>query len=213
MRVLARLSSTAAAVAGIGCASFSAAQDAAPREWDFAATGYYYLIDDESDYLLAIATAKRGRLHLEARYNYEAADLGSLFAGWTFSGGEAEAVTYELTPILGTLLGDEDSLVPGLEASIAYGVVDLYVEAEYVHDLDEQEDSFTYVWSELGFSPFEKWRIGLAGQRLREHDGERDTQRGIFAQFTAGAFTYGAFVFNLDSDDDRFAVVQFGAEF
>lgn len=211
MRVLAKLPSAAAVVAGVGCASFSSAQDASPPEWDFTATGYYYLLDDESDYLLAIATAKRGRLHLEARYNYEAADLGSLFAGWTFSGGET--VTYEVTPILGTLLGDEDGLVPGLEVGIAYGIVDLYVEAEYVHDLDEQEESFTYAWSELGFSPFEKWRIGLAGQRLREHDSERDTQRGVFAQFTAGAFTYGAFVFNLDSGDDRFAVVQFGAEF
>jgi hypothetical protein len=197
--------------AALGCALSCGAQDAQPPEWDFSATGYYYLLDDESDYLLAIATAKRGRLHLEARYNYEAADAGSLFAGWTFSGGEA--VTYELTPILGTVLGDSHSIVPGLEASVAFRIVDFYTEAEYVHDLDEQDDSFTYAWSELGFSPLERWRIGVAGQRLREHESERDTQRGIFAQFTSGAFTYGAYVFNLDADDDRFAVLQFGAEF
>jgi hypothetical protein len=208
VRALARLPSVLAAA---GCGSFCAAQEAQPPEWDFAATGYYYVLNDESDYLLAIATARRGRLHLEARYNYEAADTGALFAGWTFAGGGA--VSYELTPILGTLLGDEDGVVPGLEASIEYGIVDLYVEAEYVHDLDEQEDSFTYAWSELGFRALPRWRLGMAGQRLRERDSERDTQRGLFAQFTAGLFTYGAFVFNPDSDDDRFAVVQFGAEF
>jgi hypothetical protein len=199
------------AVAGLGCASNCGAQDAPPPAWDFSATGYYYLLDDESDYLLAIATAKRGRLHLEARYNYEAADAGSLFAGWTFSGGDA--VSFELTPILGTVLGDNHSIVPGLEASLAFRIVDFYTEAEYVHDLDEQDDSFTYVWSELGFSPLERWRIGLAGQRLREHETERDTQRGVFAQFASGAFTYGAYVFNLDEDDARFVVLQLGAEF
>ena len=205
MRALAKLPSVAAAC--VGCALCSAAHG----QWDFSATGYYYLLDDESDYLLAIATAERGRLHLEARYNYEAADTGSLFAGWTFAGGDA--VSYELTPILGTLLGAEDGLVPGVAASVAVGIVDLYVEAEYVHDLDEQEDSFTYAWSELGFAALDKWRIGIAGQRLREHDSERDTQRGVFAQFTAGAFTYGAFLFNPDNDDSRFTVLQFGAEF
>ena len=205
MRALAKLPSVAAACVGFAfCCDVHA-------QWDFSATGYYYLLDDESDYLLAIATAERGRLHLEARYNYEAADTGSLFAGWTFAGGDA--VSYELTPILGTLLGAEDGLVPGVEASVAFGIVDLYVEAEYVHDLDEQEDSFTYAWSELGFAASDKWRIGIAGQRLREHDSERDTQRGVFAQFTAGAFTYGAFLFNPDNDDSRFTVLQFGAEF
>jgi hypothetical protein len=87
------------------------------------------------------------------------------------------------------------------------------MEAEYVRHLDEQEDSFTYAWSELGFSPLERWRVGIAGQRLREYGSERDVQRGVFAQFTPGTLTVGAYVFNLDADDDRFVVLQFGAEF
>lgn len=49
--------------------------------WDFSATGYYYALDDQNDYLSAIATADREALHLEARYNYQALDSGSLFAG------------------------------------------------------------------------------------------------------------------------------------
>jgi len=46
----------------------------------------YYSLKDQSDFLLAVATAERGQLHIEARYNYEAIDAGSLFAGWKFSG-------------------------------------------------------------------------------------------------------------------------------
>jgi len=63
---------------------------------------YVLLAPDDSNFLLVIATADRGALHLEARYNYEALDTGSLFAGWTFAGGDK--LTYELTPMLGAVL-------------------------------------------------------------------------------------------------------------
>ncbi len=58
--------------------------------WAFSATGMYYFPPDQDNFLLVIGTADRGSLHLEARYNYEALDTGSLFAGWTFSGGNAD---------------------------------------------------------------------------------------------------------------------------
>ena len=104
--------------------------------WDFSATGYYYALDDQNDYLSAIATADREALHLEARYNYEALDSGSLFAGWNFSGGDA--LTWEMTPILGAVFGAKQGIAPGFEASVAYGIVDFYIEAEYVHDFEVQ---------------------------------------------------------------------------
>jgi hypothetical protein len=79
----------------------------APR-WAFSVTGSYYSFRNQDDFLLAVATAERGPLHLEARYNYEAQDSGSLFAGWKFSGGEK--LTYELTPILGAVFGQKEGI-------------------------------------------------------------------------------------------------------
>jgi hypothetical protein len=54
--------------------------------------------------------------------------------------------------------------VPGLEASVAWGRFDFYVEAEYVRDSSERTDSYFYAWSELGFRPVEWLRVGLSGQ-------------------------------------------------
>jgi len=65
---------------------------------------YELLAPDDKQLLLVIATADRGSLHLEARYNYEALDTGSLFAGWTFAG--RRQLTYELTPMLGAVFGE-----------------------------------------------------------------------------------------------------------
>jgi hypothetical protein len=180
--------------------------------WSYSATGMYYSLPDQDDFLLAIAIAERGPLHLEARHNYEALDAGSMFAGWKFSGGEA--VTYELTPIIGVVFGAKQGIAPGFEASVVYGISDFYIEAEHVYDTGVEQDSFTYAWSELGFSPVEWLRFGLVGQRTRVYKSDRDIQQGAFAQLIArGKVTLGFYVFNPDSSADRFAIFSLAAKF
>jgi hypothetical protein len=171
----------------------------------------YYSPPDQDNFLLVIATADRESLHLEARYNYEALDTGSLFAGWTFSGGDT--LSYELTPILGAVFGDTQGFAPGFEASLAYGIADFYIEAEYLYDLENHEDSYTYAWSELGFSPLEWLRFGLVGQRTRVYSSDRDIQRGGFAQLVLGKATIGFYVFNPDDRADQLAILSLSAEF
>ena len=208
---------TALLVPALACAAPDSGHEPSPPSsvqtpgWAFSATGMYYALPDQSDFLLAIATADHGQLHLEARYNYEALDTGSLFAGWKFSGGDT--LTYELTPILGAVFGETHGVAPGFEASLAYGIVDFYIEAEYLHDLESDEDSFIYAWSELGFSPLERLRFGLVGQRTRVYSSDREIQRGGFAQITFGKATLGIYAFNPTDSADRFTILSVGAEF
>ncbi len=109
-------------------------------------------------------------------------------------------------------LGNDTAFVPGLEASVAWGPVDFYVEAEYVRDSTERTDSYTYAWSELGLRPVEWLRVGIAGQRTRVYGGDRDIQRGPFAQVTWGRVTIGGYWFNPGSSDQIF-VGSIGATF
>jgi len=186
---------------------------ASPAEepsWEFALTAYPTLVRDGENYLSAIAVADRGPLHLEARYNYESIGARSAFVGWTFSGGEG--ITWELTPLLGGAWGATQAFVPALEASVAWGRLDIYVEAEYVRDSRERTDSYFYAWSELGFRPVEWLRVGVAGQRTRAYGGERDLQRGPFAQVTWGPVTFGGYWFNPGSREQVF-VGSIGATF
>ncbi len=152
--------------------------------------------------LLSIFAADRGPLHLEARVNYESVGARSAFIGWNFSGGDE--VTWELTPLLGGAWGTTQAFVPGLEASVAWRRLDFYVEAEYVRDSAEHADSYTYAWSELGVRPVEWLRVGLAGQRTRAYGGEREFQRGPFAQATWGKITIGGYWFNPGASDQIF---------
>ena len=203
----------ATALAGEGEPGATGATGAAPAAepaWAFALTAYPTRVRGGEDYTSAIAAADRGALHLEARVNYESIGARSAFVGWTFSGGET--LTWELTPLLGGAWGTTRAFVPGLEASVAWRQLDVYIEAEYVRDSNERDDSYFYAWSELGFRPVGWLRVGVAGQRTRAYGGERDLQRGPFAQVTAGPFTLGGYWFNPGSSDQVF-VGSIGAAF
>jgi len=179
--------------------------------WSFDLSASYYSFRNQDDFTLAVLRADRGPLHMEARYNYEAIDSGSLFVGWKFSGGNK--LTWEVTPILGAVFGQKEGLAPGFEAAIGYGIVDFYTESEYVRDTEVKEDSFTYSWNELGLTPFEWLRFGIVTQRTMVYQSERDIQRGFFAQVMYHKATLGLYIFNPDDSDSRFMVYSLGAEF
>jgi hypothetical protein len=204
MRVLAGLTAVAATTAFAGEEEHSWSTNSLPTSpsWEFAISAYPTAVRDGEDYTSAIAVADRGPLHLEARYNYESIGARSAFVGWTFSG--EETVTWKFTPLLGGAWGTTQAFVPGLEASLAWHDLDFYVEAEYVRDSNERTSSYTYAWSELGYRPVEWLRVGIAGQRTRIYGGDREFQRGPFAQLTWDHITIGGYWFNLGSNEQVF---------
>jgi hypothetical protein len=182
----------------------------ADSRWSGAATGYYYAMHDQPDFGVGVATLDRGPLHFEGRYNYEARDSGSAFVGWKFSGGDA--VTYEVTPIIGGLFGAARGVIPGVEATVGWKSFDIYVEAEYVRDFADSSASYFYSWTELGWKPAEWLRVGLVGQRTHTVDTGRDFQRGLFGQLLVGPATIGFYAFDPDSGS-RYFIAALGLRF
>lgn len=170
--------------------------------WSFAASAYTYILSDSRHYVQPTVSADRGRLHLEARYNYENLDTGSAWVGVNFSGGKT--VEWELTPVLGGVFGETAGIAPGFRVAIGWRALALDSENEYVIDARERSDSFFYNWSELTLAPAEWWRFGLVTQRTRVYRSEREIQRGLMAGFSAKRADFTAYVFNPDEDNPRF---------
>jgi hypothetical protein len=196
--LVAAAATTSAFAAGDEPGAFHAPH-AEKAAWEFALTAYPTFVRGGDDYLTAVAAADGGPVHLEFRYNYESVGARSAFVGWNFAGGED--IKWELTPLVGGAWGTTQAFVPGLEASLAWKRLDFYIEAEYVRDAHVQSDSYLYAWSELGWSPVEWLRVGLVGQRTRIYGGEREFQRGPFAQLTWEHLTIGGYWFNPGSSD------------
>ena len=57
------------------------------KQWEFYGSVFGYLVPEEGFYASPVLTADRRSLHLEARYNYENLETGSLWIGRNFSSG------------------------------------------------------------------------------------------------------------------------------
>jgi hypothetical protein len=184
------------------------AEPADDDAWSFSASAYWYVDPEAADYLQPTFTADRGWLHLEARYNYEALDTGSIWVGYNFSVGEEVAL--EITPILGWVFGDTAGVAPGYEGTLSWWKLELYSEGEYLFDSGDSEDNFFYNWSELTLAPVDWFRVGFVTQRTRAYETDRDIQRGLLVGFTHKWLDLSAYWLN---PDDEGPIYSFGAEF
>ena len=194
-------------LAGAGAAAQTPAQ---PAEWTFYVSGDTYLLPAASNYLQPRVTADRDRLHLEARFNDEARDTASIWAGVNFSGGDG--LSWELTPMVGAVFGRTRGVAPGYRGSIAWRAVEFSSEGEALIDAGDAADSFFYNWSELTLAPVEWVRFGLVTQRTRAYRADRDVQRGLLVGTSIRKLDLTAYVFNPD-DRKPIVVLAFAVSF
>ena len=185
------------------------AQPAEPA-WSLGASLYSYFPPDSQNYLQPTIRADRDWLHLEARYNYEALQTGSVWIGYNFSVGNE--LKLDFTPMLGAVSGKTNGLAPGFEATLTWRKLQFYGEAEYVFDKDNSADSYFYMWSELTYAPSDWFRFGLVGQRTRAYQTDVETQRGLLARFTYKKADLTAHVFNPGTDYPTY-VLSVGVSF
>jgi len=180
----------------------------AGHAWAFDLDAAVWIVPDQSDFILLQLYADRGALHFEARYNYEDLQTGSAWVGWTFSFDGTLSV--DIAPIAGVLIGNTNGLAPGLELGASLGPVELYVESEYVFDLEDSDSDYFYAWSELGVWPFEWASAGLVFQKTQLVDALTDEQWGPYLRLNSGRFGLTGYLLGLDKDGS-FGIIQ--AEF
>jgi hypothetical protein len=178
--------------------------------WSFSAYAYTYLVPESRDYVNPTFTADHDWLHLEARYNYEALETGSLWVGYNFSFGHS--LVLEVTPMLGGVFGDLTGVAPGYALSLSWKGLSLSTQGEFVFDTGDCSGNFFYTWSELSYSPVEWFRAGLAIQRTKLYHTDLDIQRGFLVGFKYKKVDFTTYVFNLGWTDPTL-VFAIGVQF
>src|SRR4030095_2720736 len=92
--------------------------DSSASPFSVSATGYYYFFPgSENNTQTLIGYLDYKSVHLEPRYNYEAQNTGSVFAGYKF---EVEGkVSLAVTPMMGVVFGSLNGWAPGLELELS----------------------------------------------------------------------------------------------
>ena len=166
------------------------------EQWTFSASMYAYFPPNARDYLQPTVTADHEFLHLEARYNYEALDSGSVWIGYNFSGGQK--LEWQFSPMLGGIFGKLTGVAPGYEASLTWRRVELYSEGEYVIDTANSSGSYFYNWSELSLSALDWFRVGAVIQHTHVYQTDREIQRGLLVRLSYKHTVLTGYVFNPD---------------
>ena len=178
--------------------------------WSFSASAYAYFIPEDSDYLQPNFIADHRWLHLEARYNYEDLETGSVWGGYNFRVGKE--VSFEITPMLGGVLGKTTGIAPGYRGAFTWWWLELYSEGEYVFDTQEREDSFFYSWSELTLSPVDRLHGGFVEQRTWTSEGGSETQPGFLVGLTLEPVSVTGHLFNPGQSRPTY-VISVGVDF
>ena len=152
------------------------------------------MIPQDQSYASPTFTADHRRLHLEARYNYENHETGSIWAGYNFSVGQK--VVLDFTPMIGGVFGKTAGVAPGYTMALTYKRIELYSQGEYVVDTQAHNANFFYAWNELIYSPVDWFHAGLVAQRTRTYETGLDVQRGFSAGIAYRKADFTTYVFN-----------------
>lgn len=174
------------------CSALLEAQDvqSSPEKpsWEPHAMAYAYFTPDDGFFMIPVAMMENDRWHLELRYNYEDFKTASLWAGPVF--GWEGAVSGYVTPMLGVVAGNTIGWGVGVEAEASYGILNVYIENEYVVDVRSSDGTFFYSWTELTGSITDNLRVGAVLQRTRVLHDVEDVSAGPL---------FGATVYMIDA--------------
>ncbi len=183
--------------------------DSVAKSWEVDASVNMYFIPNDL-LVMPVVSYDKGRLHLEARYNYEDLKTASLWGGYNFELGNK--LKLEATPMLGLVFGQTDGIAPGIEFTLSYKKFYLYHETEYLFNFEDRYSNYYYQWSELGYSPTDWLNFGLTAQKTRVFQSSRDVQKGLFAGGIYRSLYLTGYYFN-PFDDDRLFVLTLGLNF
>jgi hypothetical protein len=172
----------------------AASSNAPPDPWTFSLTTSGYLVPGGQSYVSPEFSADRGWFHLEVRYNNEALNTGSLWAGYNFNAGKK--LVLDVTPMVGGVFGNLNGVAPGYLITLTYKRVQLYSDGEYVFDAQNRGGNFFYSWNQITYSPLKWLQAGLVSQRTRVYHTILDVQRGILVRFTHKNVNFTINVFN-----------------
>lgn len=171
------------------------------KAWEGNASLNAYFLQD-GFYMIPVLTADKNRLHLEARYNYEDFRTFSAWGGYNFTGGKK--LEWDLTPMLGLVLGQTNAIAPGLEMLLSYGKLEFYSEGEWLFNIEDKYDDFVYFWSDLGYSPWAWLTIGLSAQRTRSYQSGRDVQKGLLIGLSRKKASLNGYFYNIGAPASSF---------
>ena len=189
---------------------------AAAQPWEYALTIDGYIVQQGTSYVNPVITADHRWLHLEARYNTEHLQTGSLWVGYNFSRGDVTAGDkweLDITPMIGGVFGQLNGIAPGCEAALSYRKkIEVSIANEYVFDAASKAGNFYYAWPQLTYSPLKWLHVGAVAQHTVAYHTPISIQRGFLVGLSHKKLEFTTYVFDPGTTGTT-VVLESGASF
>ena len=128
----------------------------------------------------------------EARYNYDAEQSFSIYAGRTFT--RQDTLAYSLTPMAGIVAGKFKGGSAGMNMVLDYRRLSFSSVFEYC--FSGKNNSFFFNWSELGYQLTKHLYAGLALQQTCMYNTTTVWEPGLQLGLSFGKWVFPVYAFN-----------------
>lgn len=133
--------------------------------------------------------------YLEARYNYEDVKTMSLYFGKSFEVNKK--VDFEIIPMLGLVYGNTKGISPGFNFNFEYKRFHSSTECQYTIDLEDNNYSYFWDWSNFYMRIHENISLGCAVQINQSKKGDSFVYASPALSFEFHSFVIEANAYNL----------------
>ena len=133
-------------------------------------------------------------LYVEGRYNYEAANTFSLYAGKTFE--KKSTISYAVSTMLGIVAGEFKGGGIAVNADAEYKKLSLSLQSQYTFSIKHPTNNFIYVWSDISYQATHWLSAGLSLQQTNVYNEKGISEKGIFAKVKSGNWSFPLYMFN-----------------
>ncbi len=180
-------------------------------KWNLNAQLYSVIPSSGNTTLMPVLTASKGHLYLQSRYNYESFHTFSASVGYILEGGDK--LSYQITPIIGGMIGHTTGLLPEISFNINYRNFSLSSDSEYLINVEYPRLNYISTWNEFTYN-LDWFYAGIAVQRSRIVNTYLDIQRGVVAGASVHKITFMGYLFNfLNSQHDMYGMLAVDVEF
>jgi len=137
--------------------------------------------------------SKRG-WYAEARYNFEAANSVSLYAGKTFE--KQSKISYSLSTIGGIVMGDFKGGSIAVNADAGYKRISVSLQSQYTFSAEDRSLNYIYIWSDISLRFLHSVSAGFSLQQTNGCNTNVISEKGIFIKAEPGKWVFPLYIFN-----------------
>lgn len=166
---------------------------------------YYNMSERQSNTIVPVVYYQTSKnWYMEGRYNYEALNTMSVYAGKTFE--KKSVVSYAASPIVGAVIGKFNGGSVGLNSEADYKKYSFSSQLQYTFSMQSKTENFIYSWSDFSYQPLSNFFTGFSLQQTNIYKEQCKWEKGVFVKALFNKWTIPVYVFSPQSKE-RFFVL------